>query len=135
MRGSICVFDLEAITTRVAEIRRRRSFLEDFIGIEYEDFVPSYPLDRALEYYAALNHIQIALQACIDIGKHIVAVKNFERPKEIKETFQILAKNKIISKELAEKFEKATGVRNILVHSYIDIDPPSHSSDYSRRFT
>jgi len=55
------MLDREAIESRISEIRRRRSFLEDFIGIEYEDFVPSAPLDRAVEYYAALNHIQIAL--------------------------------------------------------------------------
>jgi len=117
------MLDREAITTRIAEIRRRRSFLEDFIGVEYEEFAPSAPLDPALEYYAALNHIQVALQACIDIAKHIIAVKNFERPKEIRDSFSILSRHKIISKDLAEKFMRATSVRNILVHGYEDIDP------------
>jgi len=117
------MLDREAITTRVAEIRRRRSFLEDFIGIDYEDFIPSEPLDRAIEYYAALNHIQIALQSCIDIAKHIIAVKNLERPKEIRDSFTILSRHKILSRELAEKFVQATSVRNILVHGYEDIDP------------
>lgn len=58
----------------------------------------------AAHYEAALRHIQIAVQACLDIGRHTIAAKSLERPKEL-------------------KLSKATGVRNILVHSYLEVDP------------
>ena len=117
------MIDLETIENRITEIRRRRSFLEDYIDIDFDDFVPQDLYDRAPDYYAALRHLQAALQACIDIAKHIIAAKNFETPKEIKNAFSVLAQRRVISKDLAEKFEKAAGVRSILVHSYTDIDP------------
>lgn len=117
------MLDREAIENRFAEIRRRRAFLENFIDVDYEDFVPVGPEDPARDYCAALHYIQVALQACIDVAKHIIAVKNFETPKEIRDAFSILARRKVISKDLARKFERATGVRNILAHSYTNIDP------------
>lgn len=111
------MLDQNAIRQRLEEIQRRRSFLEDFVGDLFEEFAadPSY-------YELALRHIQIAIQACLDIAKHIVAAKSFERPKKLKEVFLILGKQKIISENLAEKFSEATGMRNILVHSYLDVD-------------
>ena len=111
------MLDREAIRQRIEEIQRRRSFLEDYVGELLEEFTQD-----VAHYELALRHIQIAIQACLDIAKHIVAAKSFERPKELKETFLVLGKMKVISQDLAEKLSEATGVRNILVHSYLEVD-------------
>ena len=73
-------------------------------------------------YELALRHRQVVIQACIDIGKHIAAVKNFEAPQEASKIFSVLAKHKIINKSLAQRLNKAGGVRNILVHEYLGVD-------------
>ena len=43
-------------------------------------------------------------------------------PKESKESFRILAKEKIIPEKLAANLEKMVGFRNVLVHEYQKLD-------------
>lgn len=112
------MLDREAIGDRISEIRRRRSFLEDYMGEPFEEFT-----EDVSHYEAALRHIQIAVQACLDIARHIIAVKRFGLPEEMRESFSVLAEQGILSEGLAERLKHAASVRNILVHSYIDIDP------------
>lgn len=112
------MLDREAIESRVSEIRRRRSFLEDYVGEPFEEFT-----EDVSRYEAALRHIQIAVQACLDIARHIIAVKRFGLPEEMRESFSVLAEQRVLSEGLAERLKYAASVRNILVHSYIDIDP------------
>lgn len=68
------------------------------------------------------RNLQIAIQACLDIADHLVSVFGLALPKEDKkEIFPILAKEKIINKELSENLVKIAGMRNILVHGYTEI--------------
>lgn len=69
-------------------------------------------------------NLQRAVQAAIDIAVHYVSSKGWGVPSTIKENFSILAQNRVINSELAERLEKMVGFRNIAVHDYsaMDID-------------
>ena len=43
-------------------------------------------------------------------------------PKESKESFEILARAKVIPQELADKLKGMVGFRNIMVHQYQEMD-------------
>ena len=43
-------------------------------------------------------------------------------PKESKESFEILARTKVIPQELADKLKGMVGFRNIMVHQYQEMD-------------
>lgn len=111
------MIDLKAIENRIKEIERRRSLLEDYKEMTYEEFVSDLSI-----YELAIRHLQVAIQACIDIGTHIAAVKNLPDPSQASQVFTVLARNKIISQGLAERLNQAGGARNIIVHEYLDID-------------
>lgn len=113
----IKILDKKTILERLDEIRRRRSFLEDYAGETYEEFSG----DRS-HYELALRDLQICIQACLDIASHFVSARGLERPEETKEFFSILAKEGIITEALAERLTDAAAVRNILVHSYLKVD-------------
>lgn len=68
--------------------------------------------------YGLLESIQII----IDIACHIVSKYNLSNPKSYAECIQVLAKEKYLSKELSEKLEGLSGLRNLLVHEYSVID-------------
>ena len=70
----------------------------------------------------AERNLQIAIQAAIDIGNHIVADQDLGSPKDYKDIFQLLAGHDVISKALCGKLTSMTGLRNILVHDYLDVD-------------
>jgi len=68
------------------------------------------------------RNLQTAIQAVIDIGNHIVADMDLGTPADYKEIFRLLAKNGIVGDEQAARLISMTGLRNILVHEYLQID-------------
>lgn len=68
------------------------------------------------------RRMQKAIETCIDIAAHIVAAEKLGPAETSASLFQLLAKQNIIPNKLAEKLEKAVGLRNILVHEYTQID-------------
>lgn len=114
------MLDASRIQEKLKLIQRERSLLEDFVGMPFEEFVAD---ENVHKYYGALHHLQLALQAVLDICQHIISQKLFESYRENKEVFRILYGRKIISQDVKRAFEAAIGVRNILVHQYEDVDP------------
>ena len=71
----------------------------------------------------ALKHALLeCIEACIDIGNHIIATKGFRRPVDYKDIFEVLMENKILKKELGKKLKRMVGFRNVLVHRYAYVD-------------
>ncbi|WP_028672431.1 type VII toxin-antitoxin system HepT family RNase toxin, partial [Saccharospirillum impatiens] len=64
-----------------------------------------------------------AVQLCIDLAAHWLAEHgDYPVPKTIGQTFDVLASGGLIDSELASRMKKAVGFRNIMVHSYDEID-------------
>ncbi len=74
--------------------------------------------------------LQQAIELSIDIATHIIASSNFEKPETARSSFEVLAKNKVIDKDLSEKLMLAVSFRNIVVHKYDDIDFRQVFKDY-----
>lgn len=71
---------------------------------------------------AAERNMQVAIQAVIDICNHLVADMKLEVPDDEKQAFHVLARHKIIPKALANTLASMTGMRNVLVHEYLEVD-------------
>lgn len=69
----------------------------------------------------ALN-LQRACEQCIDLANYVIKVRKLGLPKESRESFRLLATNRIISGDLAKRLEGMVGFRNVLVHEYEQID-------------
>lgn len=67
---------------------------------------------------AAERRLQLAIESCIDIARHIVAAENFGIVEHNKDAVLLLGKKGIIPKDLAALVAEATDMRNILVHGY-----------------
>lgn len=63
-------------------------------------------------------NLQRAVEAAIDIAMHLCAVYRFGVPQSIREAFDLLEENMVVSKELAKKLKAMVGFRNIAVHDY-----------------
>ena len=130
------MLDVVKLSEKLKVVQKERSLLEDFVGLTFEEFMAD---DKIHEYYGALHHLQIALQAVLDTCQHIVAQKLLGSYKENKEVFRLLSRKGVLSNEVGKTFEAAVGVRNILVHQYEDVDPKkvydviqSNLSDFDR---
>ena len=102
---------LEYLEGEIREIERSNITLE-VLGDE-----SNLILTDATKY-----RVQVAIEACINIAEHLVAGLSLGKPEFARELFPLLVKESTISEELAEKLGKAVGLRNVLVHMYIEVD-------------
>ena len=68
------------------------------------------------------RNLQIAIEACFDIGKIIISQKMLRDPKDNKDIFVTLAEAGIISLQSLEFLTPMAGTRNILVHGYDKVE-------------
>ncbi len=72
---------------------------------------------------ALVEHfLRLAIEAALDLGRHIIAVKGFGLPEEYRDVARVLRENGVIPPHLADRLARMAGLRNILVHRYWDID-------------
>jgi uncharacterized protein YutE (UPF0331/DUF86 family) len=83
----------------------------------FKEFSEDYRLKRAVE-----RSLHVAIEACLDMGRRIIALEGFRFPDDNREVFRILASEKVIPAELMDTMLKMAGFRNIIVHEYIKID-------------
>ncbi|MDI6793903.1 MAG: DUF86 domain-containing protein [bacterium] len=83
----------------------------------FKDYVDNVRLKRAVE-----RSLQISVEACLDIGRRIIAVKGFRYPEDNKDVFQVLSAEGIISSEVLPALTDMARFRNLIVHDYARID-------------
>lgn len=66
--------------------------------------------------------LQVAIQACIDIGAQLVAERTLPAPDDYRGIFESLEAAGMLDQRLARQLGDAAGLRNILVHGYLDVD-------------
>ena len=70
----------------------------------------------------AERNLQIAIEACMDIGKIIISAQGLPEPLDNKNIFITLAKAGLLSVKSLEFLVPMAGTRNILVHGYDRVD-------------
>lgn len=97
---------LELINEEIVILERKRSIeLERY----EEDVETQHIVERAFTN---------AIQACIDIGARIIAKYNLGSADDYHSIFDVLYRERIISKELCRKMHEMVGLRNALTHEY-----------------
>lgn len=70
---------------------------------------------------AAAHAIQLAVQICIDVGAHLIAEEGLPAPADYRGVFESL-RGADLDGDLAARLGDAAGMRNILVHDYLEDD-------------
>ncbi|KKP88218.1 MAG: hypothetical protein UR93_C0019G0013 [Berkelbacteria bacterium GW2011_GWA2_35_9] len=65
---------------------------------------------------------QLIVDTVIDINSHIIAANKLPISDDYQQTFTILAQNGFISPTLSEQIAPVTGLRNLIVHKYGEVD-------------
>lgn len=104
-------------------VRRLLDYLEGEVKILERSQVSQEKFDQDMVFTDATEHrVQIAVEMVINTAEHIVAGLKLGKPEYASDLFPLLAKEGIISEDLAKILIKAVGLRNILVHQYRDVD-------------
>lgn len=75
-----------------------------------------------LVYGNAERYLQLAIQCVLDIGNHILADRKLREPQEYRDIIKTLGEHSVIPPDLAKRLLPLVGLRNILVHDYLDVD-------------
>jgi len=110
--------DSNVVLKRVGRIRKCVAALETI----RRTHTKSQFLTDELIQAAAERNLQVAIQSVLDICNHAVADMRLEVPDEERQAIQILASHKLIPKRLAETLTSMAGMRNVLVHEYLEVD-------------
>ena len=76
-----------------------------------------------LEYRAAERSLQISIEASIGIAKHWCKHLAGFSPAEAYQSFEYLSQKGVLSLDELTNWRKIVGLRNALVHDYLNIDP------------
>ena len=68
------------------------------------------------------RNLHVAIEACLDIGKVIIAQEGLKEPKDNKAVFAVLAEANILTEKSLLFLVPMAGTRNILVHGYDKIE-------------
>ncbi len=102
----------ELINAMIDIIDENTRLIEELRPQGFESFSKSFR-----DVQAAKHSLQEAIEACLDIGNHIIAEKGFRRAEDYKDIFRVLEEEKIIDSGLSSKLQEMAQFRNLLVHS------------------
>lgn len=106
----------ESIATRLAFIETELSDLEKLKQTSWLTYQNSREIRRNIERIC-----ENLANACIDIGKIILAGESIEMPESYRDVIRKLGAAEIISQKLAEDLSDLVIIRNILAHQYLDL--------------
>lgn len=110
--------DRDVVVRRLREIGRRLAALRAL----HEAGLTRFEEDLAVRAQVE-RHLQVAIQSGIDIALHLLAGDTDRTPEDYGSAFTLLTETGAIPSDLADRLRLAAGLRNLLVHAYLDIDP------------
>jgi len=107
----------EIINAMIDIIEENIRLIEEIRSQDFESFSNNFR-----DIQAAKHSLQESIEACLDIGNHIISEKGFQRPENYRDIYIVLEENSIIDTVLSEKLQEMAQFRNLLVHRYSKID-------------
>ena len=102
------------------KLRKIKEFLNEIKPIEINslnEFKNNVMAKRFIE-----RNIELCIEQMIDVCKHMVAGLDLKEPGSYGECFEIISSNGIISEKSYKIYESMAKFRNLIIHSYDDID-------------
>lgn len=105
-------------------IRRRLERLGEYLAIlrRYQRYDLETFLSDPEHYGSAERFLQLAIEATLDIGSHIIAEEDLGTIEQSRDIPGRLREHGNISEDLELRWIRMIGFRNILVHDYLEVD-------------
>ncbi|WP_421856428.1 type VII toxin-antitoxin system HepT family RNase toxin [Marinomonas sp.] len=75
------------------------------------------------EYRACERTLQVSIEAAIGVAKQVTKLLSGVSSVDAYQSFEVLSQHGFISLESLNNWRKVIGLRNALVHDYLNIDP------------
>ncbi len=109
--------DREVFERRLAKLEQILGLLRRSAANDWERFRSDESLQASVERW-----LHLASECALDLAHHLIADQGWKTPTTYREAFQILEDNDVLTAELARQMEGWAGLRNVLVHIYLEVD-------------
>lgn len=109
--------DIELVRRKISRLSMYLERLRPLLGKTLEEYRSDFYVKSSAE-----RLIQLIVECATDVNNHVVVETGNRPPEDYSVSFVRAAEVGMISGELAEKLKGSAGMRNILVHEYMDID-------------
>jgi len=103
---------LQWLRNEVAYLKSERDKIRSF-----QAYSRNTRLKRAVE-----RSLHLAIEACLDIGRRLIAQGGFRYPEDNADVFRVLAEHGVVPPELLPNLIRMARFRNLIVHDYARLD-------------
>ena len=111
------MIDPDLVRRKLSRMTMYLEKLKPIAAKSYEEYISDFYLKTSAE-----RIIQLIVECASDINNHVVLELSERPPEDYTSSFLRAADVGLISRELAERLKGSGGMRNIIVHEYMDID-------------
>ena len=109
--------DQAVITAKLRTMRRLLDELEGLAPVDTDRFAREFGTQLIVE-----RIVSQLVDLAASINAHVVAVQTGAPPPDVQSSFTAAAGTGLIDHDLARRLAPSAGLRNVLVHAYIDLD-------------
>ena len=109
--------DREVFDRRLARLEGLLRHLRRLGSVPTEEYLGSEELQAQAERW-----LQLAAECALDLAHHLIADRGWRTPASYRDAFRVLAEEGVLTQDLAGRMELWAGLRNVLVHLYLDVD-------------
>lgn len=109
--------DANRVHAKLAMMREILDELEDLQGLSVDDLAVDRRTRAAVERF-----ISQLVDLATDVNAHLVAAHLDKVASNYRETFTLAAEAGVITPELAKLLAPSAGMRNVIVHEYLELD-------------
>jgi uncharacterized protein YutE (UPF0331/DUF86 family) len=109
--------DREVFDRRLARLEQLLRHLRRAADLDKKTFLGDPMATASTERW-----LQLASECALDLAHHVIADRGWKTPSTYREAFQILCDEGALSPDLAAQMKQWAGLRNVLVHLYLEVD-------------
>ncbi|MCK6527339.1 DUF86 domain-containing protein [Myxococcota bacterium] len=109
--------DLSRFDQRLERIEDLCGRLDELAARPWDAIAADAVLTAAMEHF-----VQVAIQSAIDAAAQVVVAEGWPVGGTYGDVFRTLADRGVLDRDLASRLSRAAGLRNVIVHDYLDLD-------------